>query len=74
MSGYKEYYKTEISVNAKQSQQLLQLLRITHDGDLIDKSARDNLFAIGYSAKAAGFNIITRDGIKALAEMGLIHV
>lgn len=54
-------------------EQLLQLLRITFDGDLINKTERDALQQMGYCTKSSGFNIITPEGIKLLNDLGLIH-
>ena len=54
-------------------EQLLQLLQITFDGDLVNKTERDALLQMGYCIKSEGFNIITPEGIKLLSNLGLIH-
>ncbi len=67
-------YQTQIAEGQKgRLEQLLQLLQITFDGDLINKTDRDALQQMGYCAKSSGFNIITPEGIKLLSDLGFIH-
>lgn len=48
-------------------EQLVQLLRITWDGDLISKEHRDECVRLGWAAQTnGGFNIITKAGIEYL--------
>ena len=54
-------------------EQLKQLLRIVHDGDLINKGERDELVKLGFAQRANGFNIITPDGIEFLKKSKIIH-
>lgn len=72
MSDYKTNYVSGKPKNFS-DEQLLQLLRITHDGDLISKSERSELVKIGFATRSSGFNIITADGIKYLSDNKLIH-
>ena len=74
MSRYKTYYVTEEFKNKSGDIEcLIQLLRITWDGDLIGKSARDKWVEKGYAARADGFQIITAAGIKHLNNIGAIR-
>jgi len=75
MTTYSNFYKTKQAESAKgRTEQLIQLLRITWDGDIIDKSQRDELVKSGLAQRAyGGFNLITEKGIQYLSEMGYIH-
>lgn len=53
-------------------EQLVQLLRVTWDGDLISKSDRDELIKVEYCSKCEGWNYITYEGIKALIKIGAL--
>lgn len=53
--------------------QLQQLLSITWDGDLIDKSAVKRLKDKGLMVKVDGWNIITVKGVELLNSLNLIH-
>jgi hypothetical protein len=74
MADYSKFYQTS-SAESKggRLEQLLQLLRITADGDLISKPDRNKLVELGLSDEMSGFNIITPLGIKYLHDLGLIH-
>jgi len=52
--------------------QLLQLVKVTWDGDLISKSARDDLQSVGLVTKCYGFNFLTSNGVKCLSDLGLL--
>lgn len=70
-----EYRKNYIKGNAiitGKTEQLVQILRITWDGDLISKGYRDDLVKEGLAAQGAGYNIITPAGIKFLADKKII--
>ncbi len=75
MAAYEVYYKTKSSESQSgRIEQLLQLLRITWDGDLVNKTERDILVKLGMANTVyGGFNIITAKGIKYLFELGFIH-
>lgn len=65
-------YQTSSAQDQKgRLEQLLQLLQITFDGDLVNKTERDALLQMGYCIKSEGF--ITPEGIKLLSNLGLIH-
>ena len=53
-------------------EQLQQLCRVTWDGNLISKTARDNLVKIGYATRGNGFNVITPLGIQVLNNLKLL--
>jgi len=53
-------------------EQLKQLTSVTWDGNLISKTARDELVKTGLVARVKGFNYITEDGIKTLLSLGEI--
>ena len=47
-----------------------QLWTVTWDGDLISKSARDNLVDCGFAQRGGnGFNWLTADGVRFVAEL-----
>ena len=69
----KNYQTPSTEAQKGRLEQLLQLLQITFDGDLINKTERDKLQQMGYCTKSSGFNIITPEGIKLLYDSGLIH-
>lgn len=74
MGDYTEYYKTTQTKKATgRDEQLLQLLRITFDGDLISKAHRDELVKNGLAFKVEGYNLITEKGIIYLNQLGFIH-
>ena len=75
MASYSNFYQTDAAANSKgRLEQLLQLLRIVWDGDIIDKTERDELIKSGLAQKAeGGFNLITPKGIQYLSELGIIH-
>lgn len=75
MADYKNLYKTETAVNQNTLiEQLLQLLRIVHDGDIIDKTARDELIKKELAQKCNyGYNLITSKGLTYLQDLGLIR-
>jgi len=75
MADYANHYKTSAAYNQKgRIEQLLQLLRVTWDGDLVNKVERDILLKTGMAQRVGeGFNLITPKGIKTLFELGLIH-
>lgn len=75
MAEYKDLYKTKQCEGSKgRIEQLLQLLRITWDGDLISKPDRDELLKNELCVKASGgWNIITPKGIEYLEQLGFIH-
>ena len=52
--------------------QLAQLITATADGDLISKDARDSLMASGLVARSFGFNYLTPEGVKTLANLGVL--
>lgn len=54
-------------------EQLQQLTNLTSDGDLIDKSQRDQLVRLGYATRVQGWNIINIMGIQYLQNGGFIH-
>lgn len=54
-------------------EQLLQLLRLVHDGDLISKSSRDHLYSKELITRAGGFQIINDKGILLLISLGIIN-
>jgi len=71
MSKYEDFYETG-RPQKEQLDQLLQLLRITWDGDLISKIERDELVELGFAVRSDGFNIITAQGINYLSKSGYI--
>lgn len=54
-------------------EQLIQLLRLVHDGDLINKSSRDRLYEKGYITRCNGFQVISEKGISILVDLGIIN-
>lgn len=53
---------------------LQQLTTLTWDGDIINKSARDELHKRGLVERVGpGWNIISADGIRLLESIGAIH-
>lgn len=60
----RENCQTPFAESAKgRVEQLLQLMKVTWDGDLISKSCRDELVKKGLAQRAAGYNMITEKGI-----------
>jgi hypothetical protein len=53
-------------------EQLAQLRSITHDGDLISKSATEQLLNANYIIKCRGFNALNYQGISLLIDFGII--
>jgi len=53
--------------------QLHQLLTVTWDGNLISKTARDELVKNGLASRVQGFNYITEAGIKTLLKLGALR-
>lgn len=53
-------------------EQLLQLVKVTWDGDLISKSERDCLVKECLATKCRGFNLLTDEGVRILYQLGLI--
>lgn len=51
-------------------EQLMQITKVTWDGNLISKTDRDELIKVGYCDKCDGLNYITYEGIKALIKIG----
>lgn len=58
---------------ARRIQQLLQLLQVTADGDLIDKTNRDDLIRMGLAQRVRGWNIITEKGLLLAQDLEYIH-
>lgn len=55
-------------------EQLVQLLRVTWDGDLISKTHRDECVKFGWAIRTnGGFNIITKEGIEYLYSEKIIE-
>jgi len=52
--------------------QLLQLTKVTWDGDLISKTERDCLVKECLASRSSGFNVITDNGIRILSQLNLI--
>ncbi len=75
MANYSDFYQTENAKTQKgRIEQLLQLVRLTWDGDVINKTERDILMKDGLCARfGAGWNIITEEGVEVLYKLGLIH-
>lgn len=75
MADYANHYKTSAADNQKgRIEQLLQLLRLTWDGDLVSKTERDVLEKFGLCQSIdGGFNLITPRGVEILSQLGLIH-
>ena len=75
MANYSNFYKTSSAMNqGGRVEQLLQLLQITWDGDIINKTERDILIKLELAyTTSGGFNIITPKGIEYLYELGFIH-
>jgi len=53
-------------------EQLLQLKTVTWDGNLINKSARDELVWDGYIFKKDGHNFLTSKGVEVLSDLGYL--
>ena len=53
-------------------EQLLQLVKVTWDGDLISKQARDALDKECLVTKVRGFTILTDEGVRVLVQLGLL--
>ncbi len=74
MGNYKDFYVTpEYKNPSGELDTLLQMLRITWDGDIISKDYRDNWIRKGYAKRIDGFSIITIDGIRYLKSLGAIN-
>jgi hypothetical protein len=75
MAEYSNYYKTTYCERQSgRIEQLLQLLRLTWDGDLISKAERDTLVGLGLAQNFGdGWNLITSQGVKYLYDLGFIH-
>lgn len=75
MADYSKLYQTAQCENQKgRVEQLLQLLRITWDGDIINKTERDILRKEGLCIQfGAGWNLITPEGAEVLYKLGFIH-
>jgi len=73
MSAYKHFYvKEKYRKNNEGIDQLLQLLRITSDGDLIDKEEARELRKRGFAQRYNGYSIITLEGIEFLNKSKII--
>jgi hypothetical protein len=55
-------------------EQLIQLTKVTWDGNLISKSARNNLVKCRYVKQVNGWNFITPTGIKILINLGYLKI
>lgn len=63
-----------MAVESSEMEQLKQLIRVTWDGNLIDKYARNRLVARGYARHFDGWNFLTKAGVQALVDFGLLKV
>jgi hypothetical protein len=75
MASYTKFYQTQLAERQSgRIEQLLQLLRLTFDGDIINKTERDVLLKAGLCEKfGCGWNLITSKGVEYLYDLGLIH-
>lgn len=73
MENYNRYYVDRRRKLVGIREQLVQLLRITYDGDLISKNDRDLLVKSGLAVRIHGYNIISTEGIKYLSNEKIIH-
>lgn len=53
-------------------EQLLQLVKVTWDGDLISKQARDALDKECLVTKVRGYTLLTDEGVRVLVQLGLL--
>ena len=53
-------------------EQLMLLCKVTSDGDLVSKAHRDELVKCGYVIQINGWNIISREGVIILANLGML--
>ena len=73
MEKFKEKYISKpYQAIGGQIETLTQCLQITHDGDLISKSDRDEYVKKNLITRSNGFNIVSETGIKYLNELGII--
>lgn len=73
MAEYKNYYINDNNKTSNVNElQLLQLLRLVHDGDLLSKIATKELHSLGFVTRQSGFNIINEKGIEYLNKLKLI--
>lgn len=72
MSDYRKYYITNKETTNAEEIQLLQFLRIVWDGDVLNKSARNKLYEVGFIDRKNGYNIINENGIEYLHKAKLI--
>lgn len=74
--GYPKYLQVKDPQNAGVGHtlipQLCQLLQLTWDGDLISKQDRTELVKRGLATGAAGYNIITPEGIQVMTQLDLL--
>jgi hypothetical protein len=66
--SYDRYYvRPDLQMGTGFRDQIIQLLRITWDGDLVSKSGRDELVKKGLAVRTnGGYNILTKEGIEYL--------
>lgn len=67
-TAYDRFYaRPNLQMGHSFRDQIMQLLRITWDGDLVSKSDRDELVRRGLAVKTnGGYNILTKEGIEYL--------
>lgn len=60
-------------MNSPALEQLHILLKVTFDGDLISKDARDHLVKAGLVQRYNGWNWVTQKGVEYLENLRLLH-
>lgn len=65
-------YYAEMSTQRNISQ-LQQLMTVTWDGDLMDKSATKELWKQGLILRVNGWSVVNEEGIRYLERLGFIH-
>lgn len=72
VSARREFVASDVRTFAEYADQLTQLMHATHDGNIIGKSQRTQLVALGLATHVNGFSMITPAGIQELIKQGYI--
>lgn len=68
-----QYFTSHAKNQSGPIESLLQLTRLTWDGDIISKSDRDFLIRSGLAQRNNGYSMVTPKGIQYLVDLNLIH-
>lgn len=61
------------SLSGAEKDVLLQLRKVTWDGNLVSKHGRDGLVNKGLAFRCNGFQVISKDGLMFLSKLGKLE-